>query len=405
MNPYAPAGKSNHLCTRRTTQILKIIILTDGIYPFVIGGMQKHSYYLTKLLAQKGMDVTLFHCVTNGKVPSEDEVRAKLDIPQDAKFSVKGFRFPQMMRLPGHYLRASFAYSTILLDELKEDLDTYDLIYSKGFAAWALLNKKRKGMKTPPVSVKFHGYEMFQPPPSFKAKLQNYLLKGPVEFNNKYADHIFSYGGKITQIISSLGVDASKIIDIPSGIEEKWLRETITPTQKPLRFLFLGRYERRKGIEELNQVLENQPATAEFKFDFVGPIPGSKMVKDDRITYHGKIMDAEKLQAVMDQCDVLVTPSHSEGMPNVIMEGMARGLAVIATDVGAVPLQVDDQNGWRIEPGNSEALGATFTKVLASSTEELDQKKKNSLKRIRERFLWDTVCDEHIKAFKQIVGN
>ena len=40
---------------------MKISLLTDGIFPYVIGGMQKHSYYLVKYFAQIGVYVDLYH--------------------------------------------------------------------------------------------------------------------------------------------------------------------------------------------------------------------------------------------------------------------------------------------------------------------------------------------------------
>ena len=39
---------------------LKIALLTDGIYPDFVGGMQKHSAYLAKYLAQNGVEVELY---------------------------------------------------------------------------------------------------------------------------------------------------------------------------------------------------------------------------------------------------------------------------------------------------------------------------------------------------------
>ena len=40
---------------------MKIALLTDGIYPYVIGGMQKHSYFLAKYLARNKINVDLYH--------------------------------------------------------------------------------------------------------------------------------------------------------------------------------------------------------------------------------------------------------------------------------------------------------------------------------------------------------
>ena len=42
---------------------MRIALLTDGIYPYVMGGMQRHSYYLAKYLARAGVHVDLYHFI------------------------------------------------------------------------------------------------------------------------------------------------------------------------------------------------------------------------------------------------------------------------------------------------------------------------------------------------------
>ena len=54
---------------------MKIALLTDGIPPYVVGGMQQHSYSLAKYLVLNGNEVTLFHFVKKGQpIPSEYEI-------------------------------------------------------------------------------------------------------------------------------------------------------------------------------------------------------------------------------------------------------------------------------------------------------------------------------------------
>lgn len=382
---------------------MKLALLTDGIFPFVIGGMQKHSFYLCKFLVKLGVEVTLVHCVSKGEPVEESEVRKELGIGDVPNFRSICLNFPPAAWYPGHYLKESFLYSTMIYKELEDEWDSFDFIYGKGFSAWALIDRKKKGKSFPPIGVKFHGYEMFQPTPSFKIKLQYMLLRGPVTFNNQNADYVFSYGGKITELVKSLGIDEDRIIEIPTGIEQGWLSSsTRTAVHGPRRFLFLGRYERRKGIEELNAVLQKLPADASFEFGFIGPIPASKKIKDPRITYHGKVMDQEKLQGLMDEADVLVTPSHSEGMPNVIMEGMARGLAVIATDVGAVPLQVDESNGWLIQPTNETELLNALEDALVCPDETLLAKQNKSMLKVKEQFTWEKVAQTTFENLQEL---
>ena len=86
---------------------MRWLILTDGISPFEIGGMQKHSYNLTKQLLCNGETVTLYHCITRSKkLPTNEEVFAALGVQDAAQelLTIKAFRFPKLGSLPGHYV-------------------------------------------------------------------------------------------------------------------------------------------------------------------------------------------------------------------------------------------------------------------------------------------------------------
>jgi len=370
---------------------MKILLLTDGVFPFVVGGMQKHSHYLAKFLALRGHYVTLAHCVPDGYLtPPLHEVRQSLGLDSSHHFNSVCLRFPKGGWLPGHYINESYLFSRSMYTQLKQELPKFDFIYAKGFAAWHFLHRKSKGEKFPPIGIKFHGYEMFQQAADFKSRLQHWMLRGPTRWNNLNADYVFSYGGKITSLIESIGVNSEQIIEIPTGIESSWIAKAITPLSKPIQFLFIGRNERRKGIAELNEALSQLIGKLEFQFQFIGPVPHSARIKSDQITYHGQLTARDEIQQVMDKCQVLVTPSHSEGMPNVIMEGMARGLAVIATDVGAVPLQVSGENGWLIAPGNAQELKTALMSAIELDGAGLNQKRNHSLQRVKE-MTWEKI--------------
>ncbi len=371
---------------------MKILILTDGIHPFVIGGMQKHSFYLAKNLAEQNHQITLIHCVDSSKkLPTTDEL--SLVFGEDAMRNIEfiSLKFPAPSWYPGHYLKESYLYSRQAFDKVKNRLSEFDFIYGKGFTTWYFLEKKSKGEKMPPVGIKFHGYEMFQPPANFKGKIHNWLLKGPTLWINQHADYVFSYGGKITSIIRELGVREKKIIEIPTGIESSWCISRIQDQGQKVRFVFIGRFERRKGIEELTSALRELKDTCDFHFDFIGPIPPSVRIKSDKIDYHGSITDKSEIQQILDKCQVLVVPSHSEGMPNVIMEGMARGLAILATDVGAVRSVVSEQNGWFVAPGDSQALTLMLRKISETDSSVILSKQQQSLSQIKS-FFWDRIA-------------
>jgi glycosyltransferase involved in cell wall biosynthesis len=375
---------------------MNLLLLTDGIFPYSIGGMQKHSFNLAKYLLKTGHTITLVHCVYNDDIlPESDEVIAQLE--GDAKnLFVITLRFPVINSLPGHYLKESYLYSKMVYDKVVERLNSYDFVYAKGFSAWYLLEMKSKGNPCPPVGVKFHGYEMYQPTKGLKAKLDAYLLREPVRWNNLHADYVFSYGGKVTQLIENLGVDSHRIIVIPSGIDDDWIRNEVSETvgSSTRNLLFIGRFEHRKGVNELHDALKTLIHNKNFVFHFIGPIPEEKKLIHERIIYHGKIMNKQQMVSEIDNCQVLVVPSHSEGMPNVILEGMARGLAVVATDVGAVEQLVSSENGIVIPPRNPKAIADAILKILQMKDEHLMSMRVASLRKVKERFLWNKIVKE-----------
>jgi glycosyltransferase involved in cell wall biosynthesis len=277
---------------------MKVALLTDGIMPFVVGGMQKHSHYLAAFLARQGVEVVLLHCVHTANIPEREEVLKALDLPSEAPLEVIGKRFPRMGNMPGQYLRESYAYSIELFKVLQPRLNEFDIIYAKGFTAWELLNRKRKGLVTPPVAVKFHGYEMFQYTPGIQGVFSRWLLRGPVKFCNIHADYVYAYGGKITDLITDLGVSPQRIIEVPTGIAASWCRNLPLPSSENAvrRFVFVGRYERRKGIEELHRMLAKMwRAVRRIYIDH-------KLTEDTRSTDRAKIPANTRPRAAVTVC-------------------------------------------------------------------------------------------------------
>ena len=375
---------------------MRVALITDGISPYVLGGMQKHSYYLVKYLAKNKIHVDLVHFNDS----NFDINKLEFFTEQEKEFihSIV-LKFPTSSKFPGHYVYKSYKYSCLAFDAIKDRLNTYDFIYTKGFSGWKLISEKHKGtIKCCKIGVKFHGYEMFQIAPEAKAKFQQFLLRPFVKKISEQADIVFSYGGKITDIIKSICVNPNHIIEIPSGVEKEFISSSISSHKETVgKFVFLGRAERRKGIIELNEVLEKLISeNRTFKFEFIGPIPDSMKIKHPYIIYHGEIRDSKKIKELLSQNDVLICPSWSEGFPNVILEAMACGLAIIATNVGAVAAMVSDKNGWLIEPANKEQLEAAI--IDAIDSKELISKKENSLQLVLSTFNWDIISQKTIEA-------
>lgn len=387
---------------------MKILLLTDGISPYVIGGMQKYSYYLAKYLVGMGEEVCLVHCVPAGKIiPAEADLRAELGCQDATNLEIIGMNFPVSGSMPGHYLKESYAYSIKIYNVLKDRLGTFDFIYAQGFCGWKFAEEKAKGAKLPLMGVHFHGYEMYQKTHGVKAWLGAYLLRSGVQYNVQHADAVFSFGGEIDTILNRLNVKPHKRILTSNGVEEQMVASHPTyGSPKERRLVFIGRYERRKGLEELAQALAQlqKEHSSGWSFDFVGNIPNSKRLKMPQLRYHGVLTDKHEIMKVLGSADVLVCPSLAEGMPTVILEAMSQGLAIIATDTGAVSRMVTTENGWLLSPGDVSALSQSIKEVLSLDADKLQMMKSASLYRVKELFLWNEVFQQELTQIRNLVN-
>ena len=163
---------------------------------------------------------------------------------------------------------------------------------------------------------------------------------------------------------------------------------------KKLKFLFVGRDDPLKGIDEIFKALKSIKSSF-VDFEFIGPIP--KKLVQNNIKYHGLIKNRKDVFSIMDRCDVLILPSYSEGMPNVILEAMSRGLIIIASDVGAVNILVSSKNGVLIQNPYHENILIAMKSLLNMDTETLLKMKKFSVKLISGSFTWEKVVNHTIK--------
>jgi glycosyltransferase involved in cell wall biosynthesis len=380
---------------------VRIAILSDGIPPFMMGGMQKHSKLIGEYLAKLGHKVTMFHYSEN----AQNAAKAASFFSEEALLNLcfEHFVYEDSGKLPGHYLRAQRKMSEIYLGRLL-NMPAFDFIYAKGFMGWALLQRRDELKISSPVGLKLHGMNMFQKQPNIRGEITKYLFRKKVRDMMNKADYVFSYGGKITSIINQeLSNHNDRVIEIPSGITNDWLvnPELIENSSGVIKILFVGRYDRLKGLPELYAAIPELKMSDKCIFTFVGPIPKSQQLQKENVKYLGVIYDENELKDVYDEHDVLVCPSISEGMPNVIMEGMARGLVIIATDVGATNILVSEKNGQLLKTAKAKDIAVAIDKICMLTDMGMLKLKKQSRETIND-FVWSKIALELNKWLERL---
>jgi glycosyltransferase involved in cell wall biosynthesis len=169
-----------------------------------------------------------------------------------------------------------------------------------------------------------------------------------------------------------------------------------------LRFVFVGRYEKLKGIEELHKVIKETIDNLEYEIQFIGPIPLEKQLRHTRINYMGLVRDSEIIRTELQKADILVCASYSEGMPSAILEAMACSCAIIATDVGAVNTMLDHQNGWLIKGDIISGLQYAIKEAVNLPKHQMELMKSVSVSRVSEHFTWTKIMEKTIIEIKNL---
>jgi glycosyltransferase involved in cell wall biosynthesis len=164
---------------------------------------------------------------------------------------------------------------------------------------------------------------------------------------------------------------ADKITIIPNA--------TATPTLphqgggEKVHILFLGRIGDRKGVPQLGEALHRMRHAPGWRATIAGDgaveaarAKAAELGLADRVAIPGWVGPDEVAQLIASS-DILVLPSFAENLPVSVIEGMAAGLAIVATPVGAVEdIIVDGETGLLVPPGDVDALTLALTRLVES---------------------------------------
>ncbi len=137
---------------------------------------------------------------------------------------------------------------------------------------------------------------------------------------------------------------------------------------------YVGKLVPRKGVDTLIEAMgllaRREGGAPHLVMAGIGPMRDGlehrarELGIDGRITWLGKVPH-DDVGWVMSTGDVFVLPSLSEGLPTVVCEAMACGLAVVATAVDGTPEIVDDPaTGLLVQPHDADGLAGALARVL-----------------------------------------
>jgi glycosyltransferase involved in cell wall biosynthesis len=160
-------------------------------------------------------------------------------------------------------------------------------------------------------------------------------------------------------------------------------------------FLYSGSLNRRKGVDLLARAFCRLAAELpEVRLRLVGDGPLRPQLERDlgglggRVEFAG-FRDWDALPAEYAQGDVLCVPSRHDGWGLVVPEGMAAGLPVISTEAtgAAVDLIDPSENGWRVSPGDADALHRAMREAASLTDEELTRRSAAAIRRVESHSL------------------
>jgi len=110
----------------------------------------------------------------------------------------------------------------------------------------------------------------------------------------------------------------------------------------------------------------------------------------------------DELPDYLNELKLLVFPSYSEGLPNIVSESMACGTPVLATPVGGIPDVIKDgETGFIMEDNSPECIAKNIMRVL--NYPDLDRIVNNARKVIEEEYTYEAAVERYKKILEDLI--
>ncbi|MFA5173817.1 MAG: glycosyltransferase family 4 protein [Candidatus Pacearchaeota archaeon] len=241
--------------------------------------------------------------------------------------------------------------------------------------------------------------------PFLDPKLRNWKLNLAVSIYDFFIGRriLNQYSGiiHITQwelpYLKSLGVEDEKLIYLPNGIPNEFFSTKLNKAFNN-KILFLGRVAPIKNLEILIRAIYLLK-DKNINLDIVGPAEENykneliKLIKklglEENIKFYPAIYKLKEKINLIDKYGLFVLPSKREGLPQSLIEAMARERIVISSSTMAgKELIKPGENGFIFEIGNENQLAEIFKKILNMSKKQKEKIQKNARISVK-KFAWN----------------
>ncbi|MEQ9815529.1 MAG: glycosyltransferase family 4 protein [Azospirillaceae bacterium] len=287
-----------------------------------------------------------------------------------------------------------FGQACVLANELPGDVDFLYVHYLHTPASVARYAALIRGL---PFAVSAHAKDIWTTP-AWELAEKLAAARWVVTCTRANRDHLAALAddpGKVALVYH--GLDTTRFPPPPARPP----RDGWDPAA-PVRLLSVGRAVDKKGFDILLDALALLPPDLAWTLDHAGG--GERLAAlrrqacrlglAGRITWHGALTQDREI-ALLARADLFVlaarpTPEGDrDGLPNVLMEAHALGLACLASDFSAIPELIEDgATGHLVPPGDAEALAAALHQLVTDPIER-DRLGRAGHARLRERFAFD----------------
>jgi glycosyltransferase involved in cell wall biosynthesis len=318
-------------------------------------------------------------------------------------------------------------FAARLATTLRRRRDDFDVVnvHAPAGLAYGLFRRFGLGGRLPPYVMLLHGIEerrnqaMRQeaaagraPQFMLKNRLWQYAYYMPLyAFAIVTADHSVVINQETWTVLQlKYRRDIDRVWYVPNGVEPQFFRPRAARQSDDPRLLFVGSWLEHKGIHYLREGFEALASkNPRVRLTIAGCAGDADAIKQsfspsvrDRLQVRPFVSRAE-MPEVYAGHDLFVFPSLFEGLPIVLLEAMAAGLAVVTTETcGMKDVIEDGHNGLLVKPAHVGDLVAALERLIASPAlaARLGEAAQDSAK----RYTWARVAEQLEKVFERAVA-